>query len=110
MISVPPTGQLLRDLRCEALYSIFVAMSTNWTATRGPWPGSSRVSKMPNSQSPEGPSSRTLVDAESSIELLDRLRGGDQEALDQLIARYLVPLRRWAHGRLPRSVRTMRSE
>jgi|SRR5262245_25806634 len=62
------------------------------------------MSKPPSSGRPSSPA---LVDAESSIELLDRLRGGDQEALDQLVARYLVPLRKWAHGRLPRSVRTM---
>jgi RNA polymerase sigma-70 factor (ECF subfamily) len=41
------------------------------------------------------------------MELLDRLRSGDQHALDQLFARYLVPLRKWAHGRLPGWARTM---
>ena len=41
------------------------------------------------------------------MELLDRLRNGDREALERLFARYLVPLRRWAHGRLPQWARTM---
>jgi RNA polymerase sigma factor (sigma-70 family) len=46
-------------------------------------------------------------DPESSTQLLDRLRTGDEDALDVLIGRYLVPLRRWAHGRLPAWARTM---
>jgi RNA polymerase sigma-70 factor (ECF subfamily) len=32
---------------------------------------------------------------------LRRARRGDQRALDQLFARYLPRLRRWAHGRVP---------
>jgi len=46
-------------------------------------------------------------DPESSTRLLERVKSGDPEALEQLIARYLVPLRRWAHGRLPAWARTM---
>jgi len=45
------------------------------------------------------------MDLESSIELLRRLQAGDSAALDRLLARYLLPLRRWAHGRLPQWVR-----
>jgi RNA polymerase sigma factor (sigma-70 family) len=41
------------------------------------------------------------MNAESSLDLLERARGGDVDALDSLLRRYLVPLRRWAHGRLP---------
>jgi RNA polymerase sigma-70 factor (ECF subfamily) len=41
------------------------------------------------------------------MELLERLRNGDREALERLFARYLGPLRRWAHGRLPNWARTM---
>lgn len=41
------------------------------------------------------------MDAESSVELLRRVRGGDQEALDILLRRYVPALRRWARGRLP---------
>ena len=46
-------------------------------------------------------------DPESSIALVDRLRHGDAEALERLFARYLVPLKRWAHGRLPAYARSM---
>jgi RNA polymerase sigma-70 factor (ECF subfamily) len=46
-------------------------------------------------------------DGESSIELLDRVRNGDREAMDRLFARYLGPLSKWAHGRLPQWARTM---
>ena len=47
------------------------------------------------------------MDPESSIELLQRWKSGDADALDQLCARYLAPLRRWAHGRLPQYARGM---
>jgi RNA polymerase sigma factor (sigma-70 family) len=37
----------------------------------------------------------------STLTLLTRARGGDRSALDELFARYLPNLRRWARGRLP---------
>lgn len=40
-------------------------------------------------------------DSESSLALLLRAQEGDTAARDQLCARYLPRLRRWAHGRLP---------
>jgi RNA polymerase sigma-70 factor (ECF subfamily) len=40
-------------------------------------------------------------DAHSSFALLLRARAGDEEACNELCARYLPRLRRWAHGRLP---------
>jgi len=41
------------------------------------------------------------MDPESSFELLQLVKAGDSTALDRLLDRYLVPLRRWARGRLP---------
>ena len=41
------------------------------------------------------------LQSESSYVLLSRARAGDQAALEELCARYLPRLRRWAHGRLP---------
>lgn len=49
----------------------------------------------------------TPPDPESSIELLQRVRGGDNDALERLLGRYLLPLRRWARGRLPLWARDM---
>lgn len=46
-----------------------------------------------------------MADAESTEQLLVRARGGDTSALESLLARYAAPLRRWAHGRLPRWAR-----
>jgi RNA polymerase sigma factor (sigma-70 family) len=43
----------------------------------------------------------------SSTQLLARLRTGDDDAFTLLMERYLVPLRRWAHGRLPTWARSM---
>ena len=37
----------------------------------------------------------------TSVELLARARGGDDLALNDLCARYLPRLQKWAHGRLP---------
>jgi RNA polymerase sigma-70 factor (ECF subfamily) len=44
---------------------------------------------------------------ESSLALLERARAGDESALDQLLRRYLPRLRRWAHGRVPVSIRDL---
>jgi RNA polymerase sigma-70 factor, ECF subfamily len=41
----------------------------------------------------------------SSIDLVVRAQGGDTAALNDLCARYLPKLHRWAHGRLPASAR-----
>jgi RNA polymerase sigma-70 factor (ECF subfamily) len=47
------------------------------------------------------------VDVESTFVLLDLVRAGDARALDRLFARYVAPLRRFAHGRLPAASRDM---
>ena len=47
------------------------------------------------------------VDVESTFVLLDLVRAGDTRALDRLFSRYLTPLRRFAHGRLPAASRDM---
>src|SRR5262245_10918210 len=44
---------------------------------------------------------------ESTVALLARAREGDQAALDQVFARAIPLLRRWASGRLPRWARDM---
>jgi RNA polymerase sigma factor (sigma-70 family) len=44
---------------------------------------------------------------ETTISLLERARGGDSGALDQLVERSLPPLRRWARGRLPQWARNL---
>lgn len=43
--------------------------------------------------------------AVSSIDLVVRAQAGDEAALNDLCARYLPKLHRWAHGRLPASAR-----
>jgi RNA polymerase sigma-70 factor (ECF subfamily) len=47
------------------------------------------------------PAAKPRLDAESSVDLLGRVREGDAAALNELCGRYLPRLRRWAHGRLP---------
>ena len=46
-------------------------------------------------------------DPDATASLLARMRGGDEEARDQLLERCLPPLRRWAHGRLPQYARDL---
>jgi RNA polymerase sigma-70 factor (ECF subfamily) len=43
--------------------------------------------------------------AETTFELLERVRAGDHQAVEALFGRYVAPLRRWASGRLPRRAR-----
>jgi RNA polymerase sigma-70 factor (ECF subfamily) len=43
--------------------------------------------------------------ATGSLVLLERIRAGDSDALNQLIRRYLPRISRWATGRLPRWAR-----
>ena len=44
---------------------------------------------------------------ESTFELIERARKGDQDALERLFARHLRPLQRWASGRLPKWARDL---
>jgi RNA polymerase sigma-70 factor, ECF subfamily len=44
----------------------------------------------------------------STLDLLERARQGDQDALNELFKRNHGPLRRWARGRLPRWTRDLR--
>jgi len=46
-------------------------------------------------------------DPESTRELVDRARRGDQEAVDRLFTRHLRPMQRWASGRLPQWARDL---
>jgi RNA polymerase sigma factor (sigma-70 family) len=43
----------------------------------------------------------------STESLLARIRGGDVDARETLLARYITSLRRWAHGRLPTAARDL---
>ena len=54
---------------------------------------------------PSGPAASVPADAESTQDLVQRARSGDEAALTSLFTRYESRLRRWAHGRLPASAR-----
>src|SRR5262252_3296188 len=53
------------------------------------------------------PAMSASADWETTLTLLTRARAGDQLALNDLFARYIPTLRRWASGRLPRWARDM---
>jgi RNA polymerase sigma-70 factor (ECF subfamily) len=46
-------------------------------------------------------------DLDSTFQLIERARAGDEEALERLFARHLKPLQRWARGRLPKWARDL---
>jgi RNA polymerase sigma-70 factor (ECF subfamily) len=56
----------------------------------------------PSQDAPDAPGA-----AESSFALLLRAKTGDVDATNRLFARYLPRVRRWAHGRLPASSRSL---
>lgn len=49
----------------------------------------------------------THGDLESTFELIEKARAGDEAALERLFARHLGPLQRWASGRLPKWARDL---
>jgi len=57
--------------------------------------------------SPHDPESTPPPALEITRVLLDRARAGDQAAREQLFARVMPALRRWAHQRLPRAARDL---
>lgn len=54
-----------------------------------------------------GPMASPDGSPESTLSLLTRAREGDEQALNDLFARYLPILRRWASGRLPHWARDL---
>ena len=65
------------------------------------------MKKAPEAGIPPSPESPPAGEAESTFHLIQRFRGGDQQALERLFARHLPRLQRWAKGRLPRWARDM---
>jgi RNA polymerase sigma factor (sigma-70 family) len=55
----------------------------------------------------DGRTSGLPRDLESTFDLLERARRGDDGAIEQLFARHLKPLQRWASGRLPKWARDL---
>ena len=60
-----------------------------------------------NPQSTAKDDSETPSGLDSTFDLIERIRGGDREALERLVARHVGPLRRWVSGRLPRWARDL---
>jgi RNA polymerase sigma-70 factor (ECF subfamily) len=54
---------------------------------------------------PREPRDEPAGTPESTVELLARARAGDEAALNEVFARAIPPLKRWASGRLPRWAR-----
>ncbi len=62
---------------------------------------------MATDQTPSSTSRAEPLSPEATIELLQRAKHGDREALDRLLERCVPALRRWARGRLPNMARGM---
>jgi RNA polymerase sigma-70 factor (ECF subfamily) len=67
------------------------------------------MQRMPHESSRPGQSDRsvrpTVAGEATTIQLLAQARAGDEAALDEVFARSIPPLKRWARGRLPRWAR-----
>ena len=63
-------------------------------------PGSA-MAKRASSPSVRRSKASASASAMASMELLVRARSGDANALNDLCARYLPRMQKWAHGRLP---------
>lgn len=62
---------------------------------------------MTSSQDGPPASNQGAADLTSTIELLDRYKRGDEDAVNLLVERSLPPLKRWARGRLPDWARSL---
>ena len=56
---------------------------------------------------PDAQKAPSTTPVDSTVDLLDRIRAGDDAAREQLFARCLPVLQRWARGRLPHSARDL---
>ena len=65
------------------------------------------MSKIGDDDARGGSGAARPSEAESTFQLIERVRSGDEEAVNRLFARYARPLQRWASGRLPRWARDM---
>ena len=63
------------------------------------------MKKPPEPASRDFSASGPAGEAESTFQLIERFRGGDNQALERLFARHLPRLQRWARGRLPKWAR-----
>ena len=50
------------------------------------------------------------VGMQSTIDLLERFKKGDEEAVNLLVERSIPPLKRWARGRLPQWARRVHQD
>lgn len=65
------------------------------------------VAPRPSKRKTASPQAMDESPLDQTLELVERAKTGDSEALDCLFARFLPPLRRWASGRLPRWTRDL---
>ena len=70
-------------------------------ATTNYLPISPMAKRAPSSSVRQTKAAASKVSPMASMELLARARSGDSDALNDLCARYLPRLQKWAHGRLP---------
>ena len=82
------------------MFSLSLILQLSASATL-PLSSASAMGKRASSESVRGAKAPALVSPMASMELLARARSGDADALNDLCARYLPRLQKWAHGRLP---------
>ena len=68
--------------------------------------GTAHMSQGPDDK-PERETAHKADDLSSTLDLLDRFKQGDEQAIALLVERSIPPLRRWARGRLPAWARSL---
>ncbi len=61
----------------------------------------------PKANHAQGANPHETLSPEKTVDLLTRVKAGDEAALERLLTRCLPALKRWAHGRLPACARDL---
>jgi RNA polymerase sigma factor (sigma-70 family) len=112
---LPPAGHQRRTGAAIALIGLKFALQTDGGKPYDTVPDENRIAAaLATMDDPRVGDARVdhrqadgLPALDSTFDLVERAKSGDHDALNQLFARYLPPLRRWASGRLPRWTRDL---
>jgi RNA polymerase sigma factor (sigma-70 family) len=112
---VPPAGHRYRGKTAIALIGLKFALQRDGGKPYDTVPGENRsAAALATMDDPRVGDARVGDEpadvpsaVDSTFDLVERVKSGDREALNQLFGRYLSPLRRWASGRLPRWTRDL---
>jgi RNA polymerase sigma factor (sigma-70 family) len=95
-----------QDLPKPAEYALLTSPSAGYDLRPGATARTTYDMSIPPDSPADQPREPPLT-SEATVDLLERVKLGDDAALDRLLQRCIPRLLRWAHGRLPPSTRGM---